>query len=131
MVWIFTVSLPFIFINSPISSQRDIGAADIVGAIVFVLGLLCETIADAHKFMFRNNPQNDGKFCSVGLWRLSRHPNYFGEISLWWGAFIISATILTDARWVAVLSPLLVTAGLLFISGIPILEKSSDERYGK
>ena len=131
MVWVFTVSLPVIFINSPVARQRNIGAADIIGAIIFGLGLLCEAIADQHKFMFRNNPKNKGKFCNVGLWKVSRHPNYFGEICLWWGVFIISAMILTGARWVAVLSPLFVMTILLFLSGIPPLEKSSDTRYGQ
>ena len=64
-----------------------------------------------------------------GLWKASRHPNYFGEILIWLGIFIMSTSILRDGQWVAVLSPLFTLAILLFLSGIPLLEKKSDERY--
>ena len=131
IVWVYVVSLTVLFINSPVSPQVDIAASDIVGAVVFVFGLTYEAIADQHKYMFRNNPKNRGKFIRSGLWALSRHPNYFGEICVWWGAFIISAIILRRARWVAVLSPLFITGLLILGSGMPTTERSSDRKYGK
>jgi steroid 5-alpha reductase family enzyme len=67
----------------------------------------------------------------VGLWKYTRHPNYFGEITLWWGILIMSTSILTYGQWAAVLGPLFTMAILLFLSGIPLLEKKSDERYRK
>merc|ERR1719183_1575607 len=76
-------------------------------------------------------PQNNGRFCDVGLWAYSRHPNYFGEILLWWGIWLVCITALDG--WVllaAVLGPLLITALLLLVSGIPILEKQSARHYG-
>lgn len=66
-----------------------------------------------------------------GLWKISRHPNYFGEILLWIGVFIISTSILQKGEWAAVLSPVFITTILLFLSGIPLLEKKADERYFK
>jgi steroid 5-alpha reductase family enzyme len=69
--------------------------------------------------------------CVAGLWKVSRHPNYFGEITLWLGISIISTSILRDGQWTAVLSPLFTAAILLFLSGIPLLEKKADERYRK
>lgn len=134
--WVFTVSLPVIFINAPSSAVKlDLDdhwtPQDIVGALFFVVGLLSETIADFEKFNFRNNPENKGKWCDVGLWGVSRHPNYFGEITLWLGIFIMSTSILWDGQWSAVLSPVFTMSILLFLSGIPLLEKKADERFRK
>ena len=67
----------------------------------------------------------------LGVWKVSRHPNYFGEIIIWIGMFIISTSICVDGKWAGVLSPLFTMAILLFLSGIPLLEKKSDERYRK
>ena len=131
IVWVYVVSLPVLFINSPVLPQIDVGAAGIVGAILFAFGLLYETIVDQHKYTFWNNPKNRGKFIRSGLWALSRHPNYFGEICVWWGAFVMSCTILRRARWVAVVSPLFITGLLIFGSGMPTTERSADRKYGK
>jgi len=132
-VWVFTVSLPVIFVNASIVADRSdyVTAQDIVGIIIFIMGLVIETIADLQKFSFRNNPENRGKWCATGLWKYSRHPNYFGEISVWIGVFIISTSVLEDGQWSAVLSPLFTMSILLFLSGIPLLEQKADERYRK
>jgi len=132
-VWVFTVSLPVIFVNAPRSAvflrPDTFTPMDIIGSVLFVIGLLSETISDQQKFSFRNDPANRGKWCQVGLWRISRHPNYFGEITLWIGLFIISTSICKDVQWVGALSPVFTASILLFLSGIPLLEKKSDERH--
>ena len=120
-----------IFVNSPVALQVDFGPADYVGAVLFVFGFVVEFIADSHKFIFRNNPANKGKWMDKGLWRISRHPNYLGEIILWWGVFIMSVMILRGAKWAAVVSPVFVTVILIFGSGIPPLESNSDKKYGQ
>lgn len=131
IVWVYVVSLPVIFINSPVALQRDISVADIVGAVIFLLGLLYETVADYQKFIFKTSPLNKDKWCDVGLWKVSRHPNYLGEICVWWGVFIVSSTILVAAKWLVVVSPLFVMLTLIFFTGIPPLERSADRKYGK
>ena len=70
-------------------------------------------------------------FLCSGLWKVSRHPNYFGEILLWAGSFIISTSVLSYGEWAVVLSPIFISAILLFLSGIPLLEKKADERFRK
>jgi len=129
-VWVFVVSLPAMFINAPASAgYLAYTYMDIIGSVFFFMGLLIETISDFQKFNFRNNPENRGKWCEVGLWRLSRHPNYFGEISLWIGVFIVSSSICVGWQWTGVLSPIFTASILLFLSGIPLLEQKSDERF--
>ncbi len=132
ILWVYIVSLPVIFTNSP-SSRDDIGYGSVgyIGLVLFTVGFLTETIADLQKFFFRLNPSNKGKFCRSGLWKLSRHPNYLGEIVVWWGVFFACARSLQRARWIGIISPLFVTFILMFFTGIPPLERASDKKYGK
>jgi len=128
--WVFTVSLTVILINSPVDPNKDFLPLDIVGTVIFILGFLLESVADMQKFNFRQNKANKNRWCDVGVWKWSRHPNYYGEILVWLGMFLIAASILTGWKWVAVLSPIFITAILLFLSGIPLLEEKADERFG-
>lgn len=127
-VWVWTVSLPVTFINAS-EDNPPIGAADIIGWLMWAVGFLTESVADAQKTSFKNKAENKGKWCDAGLWAISRHPNYFGEILLWWGVFVASIPILSGGTWAAVLGPIFITLILLFVSGIPLLEQSMDERY--
>lgn len=103
----------------------------LVGASIWAAGLVLEAVADAQKFRFSADPANRGKWIDQGVWHLSRHPNYFGEILVWAGLYVAVAPYLSGA-WLAVgaVSPLFITVLLLFVSGIPLLEKKADERWG-
>ncbi|KAG5535215.1 hypothetical protein RHGRI_023110 [Rhododendron griersonianum] len=128
-VWVWTVSLPVTIVNA---SDRDpsLQAEDIIGWIIWSIGISVEATADQQKLTFKNSPDNRGKWCCVGLWKYSRHPNYFGEIFLWWGIFLASTPVLNGAEWLVVLGPLFLTLLLLFVSGIPLLEESADKKFG-
>lgn len=124
------LGLPVIFCNSPLAPEGSVGLLETVGTTVLVFGLLFETVADYQKFTFRQNPRNEGKWCDVGLYKYSRYPNYFGDLCVWWGIFLLSVPTLGGLRWAAVLSPLLESCVILKWDGVPKLEIEHEKRYG-
>lgn len=101
----------------------------IFGFLVWLVGILIETIADQQKFIFKNNPNNRELWINSGIWKYSRHPNYFGEMLCWWGIFIIAIPFFSGLLWLSAIGPLFITFILLFVSGIPPLEKKYNEKY--
>jgi steroid 5-alpha reductase family enzyme len=102
----------------------------IAGVVVWLLGLVIEAAADAQKSAFKGKKENRECFIESGLWRYSRHPNYFGEMLVWWGLFIFAVPFLYGAAFAAVIGPVFITLLLLFVSGIPLLERSAEAKYG-
>lgn len=128
-LWVsFTLSAALVVLTS--QNQISLDAYALVGFLVWALGYGIEVVADAQKSRFRAEPANEGKFISSGLWGWSRHPNYFGEILLWVGIAIIALPVLRGWQWVALISPVFVFLLLTRISGVPILEKRADEKWG-
>jgi steroid 5-alpha reductase family enzyme len=111
-------------------TRVPLGVVGIAGIAVWLLGILIEVIADRQKSRFKSDPGNKGKFIDVGLWAWSRHPNYFGEIVLWTGVAIVALPVLHGWQWVTMISPVFVAFLLIKVSGIPLLEKKADERWG-
>ena len=112
------------------TTRRELGPFALIGFLVWGFGFAIEVTADIQKSRFRAHPENKGKFIHTGLWAWSRHPNYFGEIVLWVGIAIIALPILRGWQWVTLISPIFVTVLLTRISGVPLLEKRSDEKWG-
>jgi steroid 5-alpha reductase family enzyme len=100
-----------------------------IGMSIWLGGFLIEYFSDKQKFEFKNNPKNKDKWITSGLWKYSRHPNYFGEMLCWWGIFIFSLPFLTGWSILAIISPLYISYLLLFVTGIPPLEKRYDQKY--
>lgn len=115
-----------------ITSKSDAGL-DVffwAGLAVWVAGFSIEVIADRQKSAFRANPENKGNYINTGLWAWSRHPNYFGEITLWTGIAIMSLPILSGWQWAALISPIFVTLLLTKVSGIPLLTRKAKAKWG-
>ena len=101
-----------------------------LGALVWLFGFLFEVISDYQKMKFKNIPDNKNKFIDTGLWSLSRHPNYFGEIILWIGIFIITLPSISGTDYITIISPIFVYFLLNKISGINLLEIKAQKRWG-
>ena len=108
-------------------------AADWVGRALYMCGFALEVVADSQKRSFRSDLANRGTFITTGLWSICRHPNYFGEIMLWWGIYLRAFPALRErAEYVAAgaVSPFFITFLLTRVSGIPLLERAAQKRWG-
>jgi steroid 5-alpha reductase family enzyme len=119
---ILIISYPVILINS--SAVNSFGLFDVVGFFVWLQGFIFELIGDYQLRKFMSNPANRGRIMQTGLWRYTRHPNYFGESCMWWGIFIIALSV--PFGWTSIISPITITYLLLYVSGIPLAEKSFE-----
>jgi steroid 5-alpha reductase family enzyme len=123
LAWI--VSAPFL---PGMAAARPLGVFDTVGAALALFGIFFEAIGDAQMARFRADPKNAGQVMDRGLWRYTRHPNYFGEACVWWGIWLMA---MGGAGWSgawSVVSPLLMTWLLLKVSGVRMLEADIGER---
>ncbi len=128
-LWVsFTAAAAWVAITT--TSRRPLGWPALIGFLVWAFGFGFEVLADTQKSAFKADPANRGKFIDTGLWSWSRHPNYFGEIVLWVGVAIMALPVLSGWQLVALISPAYVIAQLALVSGIPILERKADERWG-
>lgn len=128
-LWVtFTMSAALVVITT--TSRKELDGFALLGLLIWIFGFAIEVIADMQKSRFSANPANKGKFIRTGLWSRSRHPNYFGEITLWVGVAIIALPVLQGWQWVALISPVFVTLLLTRVSGVPLLEKKADQKWG-
>ena len=126
----FLLCLPILFCNSPVAPENGFGLLETAGGALGSFGFITEAIADQQKLAFKNIPKNKGKWSDVGLFKCSRHPNYFGDLCVWYGTFLISMpTLSTWLKWVAVISPLLESV-IIWIDGVPSCERAQEKKYG-
>lgn len=128
-LWVTLTAAPAL-VAITTTSRKELGPMALIGLAVWTFGFALEVIADAQKNRFRADPANRGAFITTGLWSRSRHPNYFGEIVLWIGVALIAVPVLQGWQWTAMISPVFVTVLLRFVSGVPMLERRADDRWG-
>ena len=105
--------------------EKPLGWIDWLGAIVWAIGLFFEAVGDGQMAIFKSDPDNKGQVMDRGLWRYTRHPNYFGDFCVWWGLYLIA---LAGGGWWTVFCPLLMSFLLLKVSGVTLLEKDIGDR---
>jgi len=128
-LWI-TLTLAAALVAITSSYRKGFDAFAVIGLLIWIFGFGIEVVADLQKSRFNANPANKGRFINTGLWSRSRHPNYFGEITLWVGIAVMALPVLRGWQWIALISPLFVTLLLTKVSGIPLLEKKADKKWG-
>jgi steroid 5-alpha reductase family enzyme len=125
------IGIPFIIVS--LNPSPGLSWVEILGAVIFAVALIGETLADEQLHAFKRNPVNKGKTCDAGLWQYSRHPNYFFEWLVWMGFFIFAMG--SRMGWVAMISPLVMYYLLMYVSGVPLAEEQSllsrGEEYKK
>ncbi len=123
---ILIISYPIIFINY--FPSKGLQFFDYVGLLVWFSGFLLETIADAQLYVFLQKKQNAGVVFTGGLWRYSRHPNYFAECLIWWSIWLIALSV--PLGWTSLISPIIISYLLYFVSGVPLSEKQMEKLNG-
>lgn len=111
-----------------VGSGAPLGWFDLAGVVLWLIGMVFEVGGDAQLAAFKADPDNEGKVLDTGLWRYTRHPNYFGEFTLWWGYWLIAVGA---GGWWTIASPVLMSILLLRVSGVALLEKDIGERRPK
>ncbi len=122
----FLISLTFQYINQADAIKNN--PLFIAGLFVWVIGFIFEAVGDYQLKVFLKNPTNRGKIINTGLWNYTRHPNYFGEATMWWGIFIIAAAC--SSPLFVIISPITITFMLRYVSGVPMLEKNLSKKPG-
>lgn len=118
---------PSILINSTFN-QPVLSLLDFIGIGMWVLGFFFESISDYQMYTFKKDHAHKNKILATGLWRYSRHPNYFGEIIMWWGIYLLALAI--PYGWLTIIAPGAITTTLLFVTGIPWAEKTMEKLPG-
>ena len=125
-VLMLIISTPLLAAQSGVQPAHLI-LFDVLGVVVWAIGFFFESVGDIQLARFKANPVNKGKVMDQGVWRYTRHPNYFGDSAQWWGYYLISAFA---GGWWTIFSPILMTLFLLRVSGIALLEKTLETRPG-
>ncbi|TXT65440.1 MAG: Steroid 5-alpha reductase [Promethearchaeota archaeon] len=132
---IFLVVSPVSYIN--VVDNPAIWWLDFIGIGVWVIGFYFETVGDYQLYVFLNNPENQGKVFDEGLWRYTQHPNYFGEVTQWWGIFLVATSVALKVYFpygfITIIGPIIITYMIINVSGVRLLNKQfeGDSEYAR
>lgn len=122
----FVVALPVVLVNR--APEQGLGWLALAGGLIWLVGFVFEAVGDKQLADFVSQAKNQGRVMDKGLWRYTRHPNYFGELTQWWGIFVVALVV--PYGWLGFIGPLVLTVLILFISGIPLNEKRQVQKSG-
>lgn len=123
-LFLYLIVSPVLVINS--AQQNLVSVLSIIGIAVWAIGFFFESVGDRQLAQFIRNPANKGKLMTSGLWAYTRHPNYFGEVTQWWGIWLVALAVPTFGL-ISIIGPLTITVLILKVSGVPMLEKKMEQ----
>jgi steroid 5-alpha reductase family enzyme len=129
-MWVFICSSAALVAIANPANNVDINSVFILGLALFILGFAVEIIADNQKSAFRAIPENKDSFINEGLWARSRHPNYFGEITLWTGITVMGISTFEGMNYIALFSPIFTYLLLNYVSGVRMVEYRGNKKWG-
>ena len=131
VILIILIGLPVLVVNANPIVERGWLVTDYIGIGIWIIGFFFEFTADLQMMLFKKKPENKGKIMKEGLWKLSRHPNYFGEITMWFGLFIIALYEFKAWNIVSIIGPIVIALILTYVSGLPLAERryKDNEEY--
>ncbi len=124
--YLLSVIISFQVVYANVKGIREFTYLSAIGIIVWIIGYVFESVGDKQLKIFKENPDNKGKLMTTGLWKYTRHPNYFGEATMWWGIYLI--VISNYQNHLLFFSPLVITLLVRYVSGVPLLEAKYDNR---
>ena len=138
MTWTLSAAWVFIQLIAALVALTSLEAAKVpfgiigyIGLGLWIFGFIFQVVADYQKTRFKSDPKNKGNFINEGLWRISRHPNYFGEIVLWTGIAIMAVPVMSGLQYFSLVSPVFGFLLIYFVSGVRLLENKADKKWGK
>ena len=130
--WVYLNMVPSLCVFNAEKGNPRFALVSLAGWGIFAFGLIFETVADYQKSKFRSIPENKDKFITSGLWSISRHPNYFGEILLWYGLYIAAIPYFASPfGYLTIICPTLTALQIIYLSGVPMLETSGLKKWGE
>lgn len=124
--FMFAIAFPLVWIHE--KADQTLSIWGMIGILIWLTGYYFEVVGDAQLAAFKKNSLNKGKLMTTGLWQYTRHPNYFGEATMWWGIWLLGMSVGNSV--LSILSPVIITFLLRFVSGVPMLEKAMIHREG-
>ncbi|QRN85951.1 DUF1295 domain-containing protein [Clostridia bacterium] len=124
LLYLIAQGLLHINLQGEVTSQLG----QLLGVCIWIIGFYFEATGDAQLKAFLKKPENKGKIMDQGLWRYTRHPNYFGEATMWWGIFVMA--LAAGASWTVIISPITITVLVRYVSGVPMLERAFKDMPG-
>ena len=133
MSFLYVIALPIMMVNQASTYTETTLSLIVVGVgvVLWLIGFYFEALGDHQLKVFKSNPANKGKILMTGVWKYTRHPNYFGEALMWWAVWVVALASFNPLVWASVVGPIFITYLLVFVSGVPLLEKKykNNEAY--
>ncbi len=127
VILVILIGLPVLVVTANTSNARPLWVLDYIGIGIWSIGFFFEFFADLQMHLFKKKSENKGKVMTKGLWKYTRHPNYFGEITMWFGLFFIALYEFKAWNFASIIGPIIIALLLIYVTGLPLAEKRFED----